>query len=126
MANIIALDDVADAANLIRRILEKKGHSVVPFTDEEAAVRHVESNPVDLAILDIRLKKMNGIEVLEEIRKRSPETRVIMLTGYPTIESARRCLSLGADGYCVKPFENDELEKKVSEILREEKPAPLS
>ncbi len=57
MANILALDDVSDAANLIKRILEKKGHKVFPFTEEEDAIAFVKSDKIDLAILDIKLKK---------------------------------------------------------------------
>lgn len=69
MATIIALDDVLDAVELIKRILERKGHTVIPFTDEEDAIGYVESHHVDLVILDIKLKKMNGVEVLEEMKK---------------------------------------------------------
>lgn len=118
MANILALDDVLDAANLVKRILERKGHTVFPFTEEEEAISFVESNAVDLAILDIKLKKMSGVEVLEEMKKRAPAIRVIMLTGYPTIETARESLKLGAGEYCVKPIDKDELEEKVAQILK--------
>ncbi|OQY50416.1 MAG: response regulator [Desulfobacteraceae bacterium 4572_89] len=117
MGKILALDDVLDAANLIKRILERKGHKVFPFTEEEEAIRFLESNEVDLAILDIKLKKMSGVEVLEELKKISPSIQVIMLTGYPTIETARECLKLGASEYCVKPIDKDELENKVAQVL---------
>ena len=117
MANILALDDILDAANLIKRILERKGHTVTPFTEEEDAISFVESSEVDLAILDIKLKKMSGVEVLEEMKKRAPAIRVIMLTGYPTIETARECLSLGANEDCVKPIDKEELEDKVAQVL---------
>jgi DNA-binding NtrC family response regulator len=117
MGKILALDDVLDAANLIKRILERKGHRVFPFTEEEEAIQFVEKNEVDLAILDIKLKKMSGVEVLEELKKRSPLIKVIMLTGYPTIETARECLKLGASEYCVKPIDKDELESKVAQVL---------
>ena len=118
MANILALDDVLDAANLVKRILERKGHRVIPFTEEEDAISFVESNEVDLAILDIKLKKMSGVEVLEEMKKRLTSLKVIMHTGYPTIETARECLKLGAGEYCVKPIDKDELEDKVAQILK--------
>jgi DNA-binding NtrC family response regulator len=117
MAMILALDDVLDAVELIKRILERKGHTVIPFTEEEEAIGYVESNGVDLAILDIKLKKMSGVEVLEELKKKSPTLEVIMLTGYPTIETARECLKLGAAEYCVKPIDKDELEEKVAQVL---------
>ncbi len=118
MANILALDDVLDAANLIKRILERRGHTVTVFTEEEDAIGFVESNKVDLAILDMKLKKMTGVEVLEELKKRVSSIHAIMLTGYPTIETAEECLSLGADEYCVKPIDTDELGDKVEKILK--------
>ncbi len=117
MSYIIAVDDILDAAKLIKRILERKGHTVVPFTEEEEAIEFIEKNKVDLAILDIKLKKMSGVEVLEELKKRSPSIKVIMLTGYPTIETARECLRLGANEYCVKPIDKDELEEKVRQVI---------
>ena len=119
MAKILALDDVLDAVELIKRILERKGHTVIPFTEEEDAIKYVESHHVDLAILDIKLKKMNGVEVLEEMKKKNPALKVIMLTGYPTIETAQECIKLGASEYCVKPIDKDELEEKVSQILKQ-------
>jgi DNA-binding NtrC family response regulator len=117
MAHILALDDVSDAANLIKRILERKGHTVFAFSEEEDAIEFVKSNGIDLAILDIKLKKMSGVEVLDELKKISPLIKVIMLTGYPTIETARECLNLGAAEYSVKPIDKDELEEKVEQVL---------
>ncbi|MFW5791702.1 MAG: response regulator [Desulfohalobiaceae bacterium] len=120
MATVIVLDDVQDAATLVKRILERKGHAVTAFTEEEEALDFAGQNPVDLAILDIKLKKMTGIDVLEELKKVSPEIKVIMLTGYPTLETARRSLELGAEEYCVKPIDKDELEAKVAKVLGQE------
>jgi DNA-binding NtrC family response regulator len=117
MAHIVVLDDVLDASILIQRILERKGHNVAVFSEEEEMLSHVDANDVDLAILDIKLKKMTGVEVLEEMKKRSPGTRAIMLTGYPTLQTAKESLELGAFAYCVKPIDKDELEAKVAETL---------
>ena len=72
-----------------------------------------------MAIIDIKLKKMSGVEVLEEIKRFAPDTRAIMLTGYPTIETARESVKLGASEYCVKPIDKDELEDKVAQVLAE-------
>ena len=118
MAKILVLDDVLDAVILIKRILQKKGHEVFGFTEEEEALDYARSNEVDLAILDIKLKKMSGVEVLEELKKITPSMGVIMLTGYPTMETARECLKLGATEYCVKPIDKDEIEEKVASVLK--------
>lgn len=117
MAVIIALDDVEDAVILIKKILTKQGHTVHAFTEEEEAVAFVEKNEADLAILDIKLKKMSGIEVLQQLKKIRPGIRALMLTGYPTLETAREAISLGAAEYCVKPIDRDELEEKVATVL---------
>ena len=118
MAQIMVLDDVYDAAQLTKRILEENGHHVHAFTEEEEALNFVRENTIDLAILDIRLKQKTGIEILAELKKLSPDTRVMMLTGYPTIETAQAALQLGATEYCVKPIDTEELEDKVDKILR--------
>lgn len=117
MAEILALDDVQDATILIGKILTKKGHNVHTFTEEDEAIAYARTNKVDLAILDIKLKKMSGIEVLGLLKAATPEMRVIMLTGYPTVETAREAISLGADEYCVKPIDREELEEKVEKVL---------
>jgi len=117
MAEILVLDDVLDAVILVKKILSKQGHTVHTFTEEEQAVDYADKNPIDLAILDIKLKKMSGIQVLKQLKRLHPELKVIMLTGYPTIETAREAIELGAGEYCVKPIDKTELEEKVAEIL---------
>jgi DNA-binding NtrC family response regulator len=117
MAEILVLDDVLDAVILIKKILSKQGHTVHTFTEEEEAIAYTEKKPVDLAILDIKLKKLSGIQVLEQLKKIRPAIKVIMLTGYPTIETAQEAIELGAGEYCVKPIDKTELEEKVAEVL---------
>lgn len=118
MATIIVLDDVADAAIMIKRILSRQGHVVEAFTEEQQAIDFVRKNPVDLAILDMKLLKMTGVEVLEELKKISPSTKGIMLTGYPTLETAKQALEFGAAAYCVKPIDRAELESTVAAVLK--------
>jgi DNA-binding NtrC family response regulator len=118
MAEIITLDDVQDAVVLIRKILSRRGHTVQTFTEEEDAIRYAQKNHIDLAILDIKLKKMSGIEVLAELKRIQPEMKAIILTGYPTVETARDALSFGANEYCVKPIDKQELENKVEKVLQ--------
>ena len=117
MAHILVLDDEADAVMLLQRILKGRGHQVFGFTDEEEAIAHAKTNKVDLAIIDIRLKKILGIEVLEELKKIDPHTQAMVLTGYPTLQTAQKALELGASEYLIKPMDIDEVEEKVEKIL---------
>jgi len=127
MANILVLDDVLDATVLVGKILTKKGHRVHTFTEEEEALAFAAANKIDLAILDIKLKKMSGVEVLAELKKINAKMQAIMLTGYPTVETAREAINLGADEYCVKPIDRQELEEKVEKVLKSKaKKGPLT
>ena len=117
MALILVVDDVQEAVDAIRKILEKRGHKVLAYTDEVAAINHVTSHPVDLAILDIKLKKMDGVEVLGRLKEVQPDIKTIMLTGYPTHTSVEEAMRLGAHAYCMKPIDRSELERKVDEVL---------
>jgi flavin reductase (DIM6/NTAB) family NADH-FMN oxidoreductase RutF/CheY-like chemotaxis protein len=120
MARILVLDDVQEAVNAVRRVLEKKGHEVVGYTDEDQAIDHVVNHPVDLAILDIKLKKMDGVQVLGRLKEIRPAIKVIMLTGYPTHATVEEAMRLGANAYCLKPIDRSEIEGKVSEVLGQE------
>ena len=117
MAQILVLDDVKEAVDAIRKVLEKSGHEILGYTDEMAAIDHVKNHPVDLAILDIKLKKMDGVEVLGKLKKVQPAIKTIMLTGYPTHASVEEAMRLGANAYCVKPIDRRELERKVDDVL---------
>ena len=121
MAKILALDDLQYATILIGKILSKKGHNVHSFTEEDEALAYAKINKVDLAILEIKLKKMSGVEVLERLKEVQPTIKTIILTGYPTVESARKAISLGANEYCVKPVDRKELENKVQQVLKSRK-----
>jgi len=99
MARILVVDDVKEAVDAIRKI------------------DHVTNHPVDLAILDIKLKKIDGVEVLGRLKEVQPDIKIIMLTGYPTHASVEEAMRLGANAYCMKPIDRGELEKKVDEVL---------
>ena len=117
MARILVVDDVQEAVDAIRKILEKRGHEILGYTDEVAAIDHVKDHPVDLAILDIKLKKIDGVEVLGILKEVQPDIKTIMLTGYPTHASVEEAMRLGANAYCTKPIDRSELERKVDEVL---------
>ncbi len=117
MARILVLDDVLDAGVLIQRILQRKGHVVHVFDDEDEALRFTEKNSVDLAILDMNLRKMDGLGVLCEMQKSLPHLSAIMLTGLPDVDMAKQAFAHGAVAYCAKPIDKDRLEDRVAQAL---------
>jgi DNA-binding response OmpR family regulator len=122
MARIAVIDDVPDAARLVRRILQERGHEVFEFTEEVEALHFLRHRGSDLVILDLRLKQMDGVQVLREIRRSAPKAKVLILTGYPTVAVRKEVLLLGASAFCVKPIDNEELVETVSQILSEDLP----
>lgn len=117
MATILMLDDERDACNLVQRVLSASGHEVHAFTSAKNALDWLKAHSPDLAILDIKLRETSGVQVLEFIRENQPQAKALMITGYPTAETAQRACELGIIDYLVKPLEIDELESSVNEAL---------
>lgn len=111
------VDDEPVVRHGIQRALENRGITAKLASLGQEALDLLDHHSFDLVLLDIRLPDMDGISVLQQIRLRSPETAVIMITGYPTIDSAVHCIKLGALDYLVKPFRLDDLDAALRKSL---------
>lgn len=114
---ILVVDDEEAIANIIKFNLEKEGYSVITASDGEEGLNLYNEKKPDLVILDIMMPKINGIEVLKEIRSKST-TPVIMLTAKEDELDKVLGLELGADDYMTKPFSVRELAARVKANLR--------
>ncbi len=123
---ILVVDDEAVVRNGIRRALAGQGIDALPAQSGEECLRLMEETPFDLVLLDIRMPDMDGMTVLRRIRSLYPETRVIMITGYPTIDTAVECTKLGAVDYLVKPFRLSDLEASLRKLDIPETPTAPS
>ena len=110
------VDDEAVVRNGIRRALEGRGMTSVLAATGEEGLSLLEHQAFDLVLLDIRMPDLDGVTVLRHIRSRYPGTPVIMITGYPTIDTAVECTKLGAEDYLVKPFRLADLEASLSKL----------
>ena len=119
---VLVVDDEAVVRNGIRRALEGQGMEASLAANGEEALNLMEHQAFDLVLLDIRMPDMDGMTALREIQSRHPGTRVIMITGYPTIDTAVECTKLGAQDYLVKPFRLSDLEASLHKL--ESRPAP--
>ncbi len=108
--NVLIVDDEAVVRNGIGRALQNRGMTTKSVGNGQQAMTLLEEEHFDLVLLDIRMPDMDGITVLKQIQTKYPETDVIMITGYPTIDTAVGCTKLGALDYLVKPFRLDDLE----------------
>jgi DNA-binding NtrC family response regulator len=118
MATILVLDDEQDACNLVKRIADGMKHTTVAFTDEHEAFEYAETNQIDLAILDLKLKSMSGVDVLEKLKEKNPDIKALLLTGYPTVDTAKKAIGLGVHAYLTKPIDVDDLEKRITSALQ--------
>src|SRR5260370_32785006 len=87
----------------MRSELPRLGHEVTVCPDGKAAVKTLEKNTFDAAILDLRMPGVTGIEVLEQLKQVSPDTEVIIMTGHASVETAIDAVRLGAFDYITKP-----------------------
>jgi DNA-binding NtrC family response regulator len=116
---VLVVDDEAVVRNGIARALQNRGISATLAAAAKEALELLDQRPFDLVLLDIRMPDMDGLAALREIRLRDPHIPVIMITGYPTIDTAVRCIKLGAADYLVKPFRLDDLEAALRKIATE-------
>lgn len=124
MAKILVVDDEASLRNLIQRILVTEGHQVFQADTGALALSVVETEPLDLVLLDFRLAGENGLEILMKLKTQRPELPVIMVTGYDRADSAVDLLKAGARDYLTKPFDNARLLEVVRQGLVPQ-PLPL-
>ena len=102
---ILIVDDDSNLLEIIKMRLESSDYEVVTVQKEEDALKAVKVQPFDLSIIDLQLAKRNGISVMEDVHKITPNIPVIILTAYGSIESAVEAMQKGAYSYLTKPFD---------------------
>ncbi|MBS7651065.1 MAG: response regulator [Candidatus Bathyarchaeia archaeon] len=115
---ILVVEDDQTILKSIREILELEGYIVDTAERGEEAVKKSETNLYNLALIDIRLPDMDGTKLLSMLKETTPKMSKIILTGYPSMESAIEAVNKGADGYLVKPIDMETLLSKVKDQLR--------
>jgi len=121
-AFILLADDEVQFVEAMTKRLNKRGLQVISSLSGEKALDMMESHRnLDVVILNIKMPGMDGIQTLQEMKKRFPLVEVIMLTGHRTIESAVEGMKLGAFDYLIKPCDIDELVHKVQEAVAQKR-----
>ena len=114
---ILVVDDAPQTLEVIRRNLTSKGYQVFTASNVREAIKIIESSPVDLVITDLKMPEVSGIDLVRHIRENYKDTEVMMITGYPSIESAVEAVKIGAEEYLTKPFTDEELFAAVQRTL---------
>jgi DNA-binding NtrC family response regulator len=115
---VMLIDDEADFLESMRKVLQRRNMEVVTAENGPDALSLLKDNLVDVAIVDIKMQGMDGLEVLKRIKRSFPSIEVILLTGHPSVETAMEGIKLGANEYMKKPPDIDELAGTIRKLYR--------
>jgi ATP-dependent Lon protease len=116
-SQILVVDDEEIARTNLEYILRKEGHQVTTAANGLEALEKVKAHEFDVVLTDLKMEKMDGIQLLESVKQIAPHTEIVMVTGYATVSSAVDALKKGAAHYLSKPIKLDELRATVREII---------
>jgi DNA-binding NtrC family response regulator len=114
---VLVVDDEEGVRTMLRRALEEEGFSVCTAESGRAAIRFVEAQPPDVAVVDLKLEDASGLDVLRDLKTRSPGTVTIMISAYGDVQDVVQAMKLGADDYVQKPYDLDEMVRCVTQTL---------
>ncbi|MBI5216826.1 MAG: response regulator [Ignavibacteriae bacterium] len=117
--SILVVDDEDGLRTLIASELTRIGYKVETANDGDIAIAHLRRAPFDVAILDIKMPKVDGIEVLKFINSNCPTTKAIMLTGFADLSYAMECKRYGAYDFIGKPFSFQDLLSTIETTIQE-------
>jgi len=117
MPHILIVDDEKRMGQLLGEELAEAGFRVQVETTGAGALQRLQSDHFDLVISDIRMTPPDGMEILRAVKEHSPQTDVVMMTAYSSVQSAREAFKLGATDYVLKPFDIEEVRRIVESIL---------
>jgi len=116
--DILVIEDEVAVNNNIRKILAKKGYQVDQAVTKEEALQKIEQRGYRLVLLDLKIPGVKGLELLRAIREKRPESLVIIITGYASIETAKETARLGAVAYLPKPFTPNEIREATENAVQ--------
>jgi two-component system response regulator AtoC len=119
-ARILIIDDDENIRKVLATILEEEGYIVETAETGKMAIEKTGRKTYNLALVDIRLPDMEGIELLTRMRPTTPKMQKIIVTGFPTMQNAVGAVNRGADGYILKPFNVEKVLKIIEEQLKKQ------
>ena len=120
-ANVLIVDDEEVVRHSHLRSLEGTDCNAQAAEDGWEAIQVMEQHPADVILLDIRMPGLDGMDVLKTIKQRWPDSEVVVITGYPCIESAKQAVRLGAFNYLTKPAGPDEVLKVATDAMNQKR-----
>mgnify|MGYP003572023919 FL=1 len=120
-ANILIVDDEEVVRLSHLRSLESTDCNARAAEDGRQAISVMEEQDFDVVLLDLRMPDLDGMDVLKTIKQRWPSSEVVVITGYPSIETAKQAVRLGAFNYLTKPLDPNELRKAANDAVTQKR-----
>jgi DNA-binding NtrC family response regulator len=118
---ILIIDDDENIRRVLETILTDEGYTVESADTAAKGIEKSEKAFFNLALVDVRLPDMEGVELLPKLRSTKPKMRKIIVTGYPTLQNAISAVNNGANAYVMKPFDVEKILKTIKEQLQKQK-----
>jgi DNA-binding NtrC family response regulator len=113
-SRILIIDDDENIRKVLKAILEDEGYNVESVGTAQTGIEETNQSFYNVALIDVRLPDMEGIELLTKLKDTTPRIRKIIITGYPTLQNAVEAVNNGADAYILKPFDVN----KVLDVIK--------
>jgi DNA-binding NtrC family response regulator len=117
VVSVLVMEDEFNVAKAIEMVLREEGYKVITAMNGQDALEQFQGKSFDLLVADLRLPDVNGMDVIRKVRTDWPDTAVIVITGYPGVDTAVEAMKLGALDYLPKPFTEEELTEVINSAL---------
>ncbi len=115
---IVVIDDEKIVCDMCKKVLEAEGYNVEVFTDSVLALQRIQEKRFDVVVTDLKMENVSGMDILKEVNHRYPDTKVIMLTAYATLDAAIEAIREKIFDFFPKPVKIDDLKQSIRKALK--------
>ncbi len=116
---VLVVDDDQQVCKTVTMMLQEHGYMVQSFNNPRQALQAVRKKPFDIALVDIKMPDLNGLELIERLKGDDPRVAVVVMTAYPDVQSAAETMRLGSRDYITKPFREEQLLAAVERVAQD-------
>jgi len=113
---VLVVDDDPQVCKTVSMILQEHGYHVQSYNQARQALQVIRKSPFDIAMIDIKMPELNGLELVEKLKEHDPHIAVLVMTAYPDIQTAAETMRLGTRDYITKPFHEEQLLDAVERV----------
>ncbi|MGB9712726.1 MAG: response regulator [Dissulfurimicrobium sp.] len=116
---LLVIDDEPIVGRRLQQVFTKMGFDVETYTNPVAAMETMDRHPFDIVVTDLKMEGLDGMAVLERVKKKNPDTKVVIITGYAQLDTASEAFRRGVFDFIAKPFRLDELKRVIIRAMED-------